>query len=71
MNDNIGIWISLILFLSNTMIDAVLIGVCFWLYHKIFRAKAVIIENNQELLEHDKIIAKLEERLKILKSEQK
>jgi hypothetical protein len=69
MLNNIGIWISLILFLGSTMIDVALIGICFWLYHKIFRTKVVMIENNQELLEHDKIISRLEERLKALKSE--
>lgn len=65
-----GILISVLLFIASTIIDAVLIAICFWLYHKIFKTKLVMVENNQEILEHDKIIGKLEERLKALKSGQ-
>lgn len=67
---DIGIFVSVSLFVASTLIDAVLITISFWLYHKIFKTKLVMVENNQEILEHDKIIGKLEERLKALKSGQ-
>ena len=67
---DIGIFVSVSLFIASTLIDAVLIAISFWLYHKIFKTKLVMVENNQEILEHDKIIGKLEERLKALKSGQ-
>lgn len=67
---NTGIFVSVSLFIASTLIDVVLIAISFWLYHKIFKTKLVMVENNQEILEHDKIIGKLEERLKALKSGQ-
>jgi hypothetical protein len=69
-NNSIGIIVSIALFIAGTIIDAVLMCISFWLYHKIFKTKLVMVENNQEILEHDKIICKLEERLKALKSGQ-
>lgn len=65
---DISIFISVALFIAGALFDIFTLCVVLFLYHKITKTKLVVVENNQEILEHDKIICKLEERLKALKS---
>jgi hypothetical protein len=63
-----SIFISVALFIAGALFDIFTLCVVLFLYHKITKTKLVVVENNQEILEHDKIIGELEKNIKALRN---
>lgn len=55
-----------LMFAISTLTDVVLFGIIFFMLYKIFKTKTRIIENNQEILDHDIKIYDLKEKVEDL-----
>ena len=65
--ENISIIISIAMFVLGALADLVVFGVVFFMFWKILKIKTVIIENNQEIYEHDRTLNKLAKEVEEIK----